>query len=267
MYSRMLPAEAGEVTGSPQTKRCKPNETDLSFLQVKNKDGHNGLFVDLGKKNHKCLCAFIESLFPGCIIRVGISKNQVFIQKTEISAFTSPQKWERTWPSLWQTTTSSQPRPRRGSLQRKAHSWLRWSVTWGTLRRMPQSSVGSTEDEPSLLSCRVTAFSRMWSVSQGREFLRGKAQKQRSPNPRGLTTNQTQFQVSWDQAPSLTVVYHHLIILLSACNWCLCVALAESLSGCQSSPHQEVDTFVLRVVKKDGIQGSELQKETFKSQT
>uniref|UniRef100_A0A7N8Y6C3 DNA-directed primase/polymerase protein n=1 Tax=Mastacembelus armatus TaxID=205130 RepID=A0A7N8Y6C3_9TELE len=31
---------------------------------------------------------------------------------------------------------------------------------------------------------------------------------------------------------------------------------ADSLSGCLSSPHREVDTFMLTVVKKDGIQGS-----------
>ncbi|KAM9856849.1 DNA-directed primase/polymerase protein [Aulostomus maculatus] len=32
----------------PQTKRRKQEETDLSFLRVKNKDGKQGLFVDLG---------------------------------------------------------------------------------------------------------------------------------------------------------------------------------------------------------------------------
>uniref|UniRef100_A0A672ZR51 DNA-directed primase/polymerase protein n=1 Tax=Sphaeramia orbicularis TaxID=375764 RepID=A0A672ZR51_9TELE len=39
---------AGEMTESPQTKRRKHEETDLSFLRVKNKDGQDSLFVDLG---------------------------------------------------------------------------------------------------------------------------------------------------------------------------------------------------------------------------
>ncbi|XP_062244460.1 DNA-directed primase/polymerase protein isoform X2 [Platichthys flesus] len=40
--------EMDEGTGSPQTKRRKQEEIDLSFLKVKNKDGQDCLFVDLG---------------------------------------------------------------------------------------------------------------------------------------------------------------------------------------------------------------------------
>ncbi|XP_060938646.1 DNA-directed primase/polymerase protein [Limanda limanda] len=40
--------EMDKVAESPQTKRRKQEETDLSFLKVKNKDGQDCLFVDLG---------------------------------------------------------------------------------------------------------------------------------------------------------------------------------------------------------------------------
>lgn len=36
---------------SPEMKRRKEEGRDLSFLQVKNKDGRDSLFVDLGKGN------------------------------------------------------------------------------------------------------------------------------------------------------------------------------------------------------------------------
>ncbi|XP_034058980.1 DNA-directed primase/polymerase protein isoform X2 [Gymnodraco acuticeps] len=41
-------ATAGQTSESPEAKRCKQEERDLSFLQVKNKDGQHCLFVDLG---------------------------------------------------------------------------------------------------------------------------------------------------------------------------------------------------------------------------
>lgn len=40
----------GQTSESPEAKRCKQEERDLSFLQVKKKDGQHCLFVDLGKK-------------------------------------------------------------------------------------------------------------------------------------------------------------------------------------------------------------------------
>lgn len=43
------------MADSPKTKRRKEEERDLTFLQVKNKDGQDCLFVDLGKRNHKFL--------------------------------------------------------------------------------------------------------------------------------------------------------------------------------------------------------------------
>lgn len=57
----------------------------------------------------------------------------MFTPRTEISAFTSHQKLERTLHSRWQTTTSLLPNTRREFLPRKVFSWLPWSVIWGTL--------------------------------------------------------------------------------------------------------------------------------------
>ena len=47
------PAKTDEEAESPQTKKRKQEERDLSFLRVKNKDGQDCLFVDLGKTNFK----------------------------------------------------------------------------------------------------------------------------------------------------------------------------------------------------------------------
>lgn len=69
------PTDADDTTESPQTKRRKQEEEGLSFLQVKNKDGHNCLFVDLGKRNHKCLCVFFYSFYR-YIIMVIISQTR-----------------------------------------------------------------------------------------------------------------------------------------------------------------------------------------------
>lgn len=48
----------GTGTEGPPIKRCKKDETDLSFLLVKNKDGQDGLFVDLGKRSHNLFLLF-----------------------------------------------------------------------------------------------------------------------------------------------------------------------------------------------------------------
>ncbi|KAF7666240.1 hypothetical protein LDENG_00112840 [Lucifuga dentata] len=42
------PAKGSGTADSPQSKKCKQEERDLSFLWVKNKDGQERLFVDLG---------------------------------------------------------------------------------------------------------------------------------------------------------------------------------------------------------------------------
>lgn len=46
---------------SPQTKRLKQEEQDLRFLKVKNKDGQDCLFVDLGKSNNEFFQSFLLS--------------------------------------------------------------------------------------------------------------------------------------------------------------------------------------------------------------
>lgn len=51
-------------------------------------------------------------------------QKQVFTPRTEISVFTSHQKWERTLHSGWQTTTSLLPNLRGEFQQRKVYSWL-----------------------------------------------------------------------------------------------------------------------------------------------
>lgn len=48
--SEEKPSKAGETSESPQAKRRKLGDRDLRFLQVKNKDGQDCLFVDLGKR-------------------------------------------------------------------------------------------------------------------------------------------------------------------------------------------------------------------------
>lgn len=136
--SERKPAKAGEVAESPQTKRRKQEERDLAFLQVKNKDGQDSLFVDLGKRNNKLLvCPFypyirhmhlpvLNTSWPLLLKYFSLYnlQKQVFTLRTEISAFTSHQKWERTLRSQWQTTTSLLPNLQREFLRRKVYSWL-----------------------------------------------------------------------------------------------------------------------------------------------
>lgn len=47
----------------PRAKRRRQEKRDLTFLQVKNKDGRDGLFVDLGKKNQTEM--FQHDVFDG----------------------------------------------------------------------------------------------------------------------------------------------------------------------------------------------------------
>lgn len=66
------PSKAGETTESPQAKRRKWGERDLKFLQVKNKDGQDCLFVDLGKRNHKFVIFY--PLYPELQINYKINR-------------------------------------------------------------------------------------------------------------------------------------------------------------------------------------------------
>ena len=66
------PSKAGETTESPQAKRRKWGERDLKFLQVKNKDSQDCLFVDLGKRNHKFVIFY--PLYPELQINYKINR-------------------------------------------------------------------------------------------------------------------------------------------------------------------------------------------------
>ena len=64
--SEGMPAKAGEEPESPQAKRRKQEERDLRFLQVKNKDGQDCLFVDLGKRIPKLLFVLFSFIIHSC---------------------------------------------------------------------------------------------------------------------------------------------------------------------------------------------------------
>ncbi|XP_029005159.1 DNA-directed primase/polymerase protein isoform X2 [Betta splendens] len=158
---RVPPAEAGE-TERPQTKRRKREEKDLSFLQVRNKDGRNGLFVDLGVYTKNRNFRLYKSSKVGKNAAFTVADDNQFTAKAE---------------------------------------------------------KGMSAEESIFLAsliCNVSFTGQRILMWEGPETQESKTSK-----------------------PQHT----------SATN-------SESLSGCQSSPHQEVDAFVLHVVQKDGIQGS-----------
>lgn len=103
---------------SPPTKRCKQDERDLRFLLVKNKDGQDCLFVDLGKRNTEMI-RFSLLVFTLCHLQ-----KQEFTPRTEISGCTSRRRLGRGPRSRWQRTTRFTPNPRKVGLQRKACFWL-----------------------------------------------------------------------------------------------------------------------------------------------
>lgn len=110
------PAKTSETCGSPQTKRRKQEEEDLQFLLVKNKDGQDCLFVDLGKRN-TAMIPFSVPFFTVCYL-------QEFTPRTEISGCISRRRLGRGPHLLWQRTTHFMPNPRKAILLRKACFWL-----------------------------------------------------------------------------------------------------------------------------------------------
>ncbi|XP_070769076.1 DNA-directed primase/polymerase protein [Enoplosus armatus] len=158
------PAKAGEVAESPQTKRRKQEERDLRFLQVKNKDGQDCLFVDLGVYTKNRNFRLYKSSKVGKNAAFKVADSNKFIAK--------PVK-------------------------------------------------GISEEESVFLAsliCNVSFTGQRiltWDVPETKE-----SKTSRPFGQQGSATN-----------PDL-------------------------LSGCLSSPHQEVDNFVLTVVKKDGAHGS-----------
>ncbi|XP_028255631.1 DNA-directed primase/polymerase protein isoform X2 [Parambassis ranga] len=160
----MKPAKEGSMAESPQIKRRKQEEPDLSFLQVKNKDGRDCLFVDLGVYTKNRNFRLYKSSKVG--------KNAAFTV-AEDNKFT--------------------PKPEKGI---------------------------SAEESVFLASlvCNVSFTGQRilsWDIPETKER-------------RSLMPHSQQESTS----------------------------SSSLLSGCLSSPHKEVDSFVLTVVNKDGIQGS-----------
>ncbi|XP_035492082.2 DNA-directed primase/polymerase protein isoform X2 [Scophthalmus maximus] len=156
--------ETDEVAGSPQTKRHKQEETDLEFLRVKNKDGQDCLFVDLGVYTKNRNFRLYKSSKVG--------KNAAFTVADSNQFITKPEKG-----------------------------------------MSPEESVFLAS-----LVCNVSFTGQRiltWDVPETKELSAPRRQCQQ-----GSATN------------------------------------PGSLAGCLTSPHQEVDNFVLTVVRKDGIQGS-----------
>ncbi|XP_061627735.1 DNA-directed primase/polymerase protein [Phyllopteryx taeniolatus] len=150
--------------GSTQTKRQKHEETDLSFLHVKNKDGNRALFVDLGVYTKNRNFRLYKSSKVGKSAAFSLADDNKFISK-------------------------------------------------------PNESV-SAEESVFLASlvCNVSFTGQrilMWEVTDAEAFrtTRGQSQQGLSSDP-------------------------------------------GSRSGCLTSPHREVDDFVLTVVRRDAIQGS-----------
>ncbi|XP_031727275.1 DNA-directed primase/polymerase protein [Anarrhichthys ocellatus] len=164
--SEGTPAKADEMAESPQAKRCKQEETDLKFLQVKNKDGQDCLFVDLGVYTKNRNFRLYKSSKVGKNSAFTVADDNTFIHK--------PDK-------------------------------------------------GVSEEESVFLASLVCNMS-----FTGQRILTLDV-----PETKESKTSRPHCQQGSATYP-----------------------VAGSLSGCLSSPHQEVDNFVLTVIKKNGIHGS-----------
>lgn len=161
LTKRNLQVEANKTQG-PQTKKCKHEETDLSFLLIKNRDGEDGLFVDLGVYTKNRNFRLYKSSKVG--------KNAAFTV-AEDNRFT------------------------------------------------PKAEKGISGEEKIFLASLVCNLS-----FTGQKILTFSEPVQDSKTIKTSEASVTSQDVS--------------------------------LSGCSSSPHQELDHFVLTLVQKDGIQGS-----------
>ncbi|XP_071359369.1 DNA-directed primase/polymerase protein isoform X2 [Trachinotus anak] len=158
------PAQTGVVAESPQTKRRKQDETDLNFLKVKNKDGQDCLFVDLGVYTKNRNFRLYKSSKVG--------KNAAFTVADDNQFIAKPEKGISAEESVFLASLVC-------NVSFTGQRILTWDV--------PETK----ESKTTSLHCQ-----------QGSATTPG------------------------------------------------------SLSGCLMSPHQEVDNFVLTVVRKDGVQGS-----------
>ncbi|XP_074519324.1 DNA-directed primase/polymerase protein [Halichoeres trimaculatus] len=158
------PAKTDELAESPQTKKCRKEEPNLSFLQVKNKDGRDCLFVDLGVYTKNRNFRLYKSSKVG--------KNAAFTVSDDNKFTAKPEK-------------------------------------------------GVSVEESVFLASLVCNLS-----FTGQRILTWD-----DPGMKDLTTTTHKQQGSHQSS-------------------------ADSISGYQSSPHQNVDDFVLTLVKKNGIKGS-----------
>ncbi|XP_047434408.1 DNA-directed primase/polymerase protein [Mugil cephalus] len=165
--SGMRPVSEGKSAkpgGSPGTKRRKLEERDLSFLQVKNKDGQDALFVDLGVYTKNRNFRLYKSSKVGKNAAFTVAEDNQFVPK--------PEKGMSAEESVFLAS-------------------LVCNVSFTGQRILTWDVPDTNEPKTSSLHCQLGSAS----------------------NP-------------------------------------------DALSGCLTSPHQEVDSFVLTVVRKDGIQGS-----------
>ncbi|XP_061586449.1 DNA-directed primase/polymerase protein [Cololabis saira] len=77
------PAKADGISESPHMKRRKKEEKDLSFLLIKNKDGHNGLFVDVGVYTKNRNFRLYKSSKVGKNAAFTLAEDNTFIAKAE----------------------------------------------------------------------------------------------------------------------------------------------------------------------------------------
>ncbi|XP_041838937.1 DNA-directed primase/polymerase protein [Melanotaenia boesemani] len=158
------PAIADMKAESPQTKRRKQEERDLSFLLVKNKDGQDSFFVDLGVYTKNRNFRLYKSSKVGKNAAFTVSEDNEFIAK-------------------------------------------------------PKKGISAEES--------VFLASLVCSVS----FTGQKILTWDIPETSGPKSSAPHCPQESSSHPG-------------------------TFSGCQSSPYQEVDNFVLTLVRKDGIQGS-----------
>ncbi|KAL1023459.1 hypothetical protein UPYG_G00041080 [Umbra pygmaea] len=154
------------LIGRSQAKRSKHEERDLSFLLVKNKDGQEGLFVDLSVYTKNRNFRLYKSSKVGKNVAFTVAEDNKFISKPEMN----------------------------------------YSVEESLFLSSLISNVSFTGQK--ILT---------WDLLDKKEGLCSVTYAQKSS-----TLN----------------------------------SVSDSLEGYQFSPHKEVDSFVLSVVKRDGIQGS-----------
>lgn len=103
--------------------------------------------------------------------------------------------------------------------------------------------------EPLTVPCELLSFTGQRILTFSDEHQ--KSQTARTQTLQGSATNPGKVTGSYQDFSlcGFSVPYQHYVL-------CVNFFTAVSLSGCLSSPHQELDCFVLTLVQRDGIQGS-----------